>query len=64
MTTSVITFLEVYVTMGFPIEIMFIFKVIKSILKGHMINRILHSWSFHMKFMKLAEGAYHKFHIK
>ena len=28
-----------------------------------MINRILHSWSFHMKFMKLAEGSFHKFHI-
>ena len=23
-----------------------------------MINRILHSWSFHMKFMKLAEDLY------
>ena len=22
-----------------------------------MINRILHEWSFHMKFMKLAEGS-------
>ena len=29
-----------------------------------MINRILHSWSFHMKFMKLAKGSFHKFHIK
>ena len=27
-----------------------------------MINRILHSWSFHVKFMKLAEGSFHKFH--
>ena len=26
------------------------------ILKGHMINRILHSWSLHIKFMKVAEG--------
>ena len=25
-----------------------------------MINRILHSWSFHMKFMKRAEGSFHK----
>ena len=25
-------------------------------LNCHMINRILHSWSFHMKSMKLAEG--------
>ena len=23
-------------------------------LKGHMINRILHSWSFHMKFIKIS----------
>ena len=29
-----------------------------------MINRILHSWSFHMKFMKLAEGSFQKVHIK
>ena len=29
-----------------------------------MINRILHSLSFHMEFMKLAEGSFHKFHIK
>ena len=34
------------------------------IFKGRMINRILHSWSFHMKFMKLAEGSFHKFHMK
>ena len=32
--------------------------------KGHMVNRILHSWSFHMKFIKLAEGSFHKFHMK
>ena len=29
-----------------------------------MINRILHSWSFHTKFMKLAKGLFHKFHMK
>ena len=34
------------------------------ILKGHMIKRTLHSWSFHTKFMKLAEGSFHKFHMK
>ena len=45
------------------IEIMFILKAIKS-QKGHMINRILHSWSFHMKFMKRAFGEFHKFHMK
>ena len=33
-------------------------------LKGHMINRILHSWSFHMKFIKLAKGSFDKFHMK
>ena len=33
-------------------------------LKLHMLNRILHSWPFHMKFMKLAKGSFHKFHIK
>ena len=24
--------------------------------KGHVINRILHSWSFNMKFMKLLDN--------
>ena len=28
-----------------------------------MINRTLHSWSFHMKFTKLAEVSFHKFHM-
>ena len=32
--------------------------------KGHMIIRILHSWSFYMTFMKLAKGSFHKFHMK
>ena len=41
-----------------------IFKAINPILKDHMFNRILHPWSFHMKFMKLAEGSFHKFHIE
>ena len=49
---------------GFHIEIMFIVKAIKFQFKGHMINRILYSWSFHMKLMKLAEGAFHKFHME
>ena len=51
-------------TMRLPSEMVFIWKAIKSYKKGHMINRIVHSWSFHMKFMKLAEGSFHKFHIK
>ena len=36
----------------------------KAILNEHMINRILQSWSFHMKFIKLAEGSFDKFHMK
>ena len=40
------------------IEIIFILKVIKPILKGHMINRILYSSSFHVKFFKLAETRF------
>ena len=51
-------------TMRFLIEIIFILKAIKYHFKGHMINRILHSWSFHMKFMTPAEGSFHKFHMK
>ena len=52
--------IEMFVsTTGFLIEIMFILKVVKSLYNGFMINRILHSWSFHMKFMKLAEGSFH-----
>ena len=72
MTTCVITLWCVDVTslttsvsaMPFLAEIMLILWAIKSHLKGHMINRILHSWSFHMKFMKLAEDLFHKFHMK
>ena len=72
MTARVITLWREYVksltmfisTMRFLIEIMLNLKVIKFILKGHMINRILHSWSFHMKFMKQAYGSFHKFHMK
>ena len=43
---------NVHVNNAFHIELMFILKAITSRLKGHLINRILHSWSFH------------KFHIK
>ena len=72
MTTRVITLWRVHVmslttsvsTMRFLLEILSILKAINPILKGHMINRILHSWSFHMKFIKLAEGSFHKFHMK
>ena len=71
MTTRVITRWHVHVTsmttavsLRFLIEIMSILKVIKSHFKGHVINRILHSRSLYMKFMKLAEGSFHKFHMK
>ena len=49
---------------GFVIEILFILKAKKIHFKGYMINRILHSWSFLMKIMKLAEGSFHKYHMK
>ena len=67
--TCVITLWRVHVTslttICFLIEIMLILKAKKiPFLKCHMINMILHSWSFYMKFMKLAEGSFHKFHIK
>ena len=45
--------------MGFLVEIMFILNAIKSnFRKDHIINRILHSWSFHMKFMKLTKDSF------
>ena len=44
-------------TMHFSVEILSILKAKKALLKGHMINRILHSWSFHMN-IKLAEGSF------
>ena len=71
-TTREITLWRVHVTplttsistRRFIIEIVFTLSGIKPHLKGHLINKILHSWSFHMKFMKLAEGSFHKFHMK
>ena len=58
--TSLTTFMS---AMRFLIEIMFTLKAINLILKGHMINRILHSLSFHMKFVKLAKGSFLTFHV-
>ena len=55
---------NVLVKMRFLLEILSILKAIISSFKGHIINRILHSWSFHMKFMKLAENSFHKFLMK
>ena len=71
MTINVITLWYVHVTsltasvstMRFLLEIVSISKAINPILKGHMIGRILHSWSFHMKFMKLAFCAFHKYEM-
>ena len=72
MTTRVITLRRVHVTSlttsvsttRYLLEILSIFKAINLILKGHMINRILHSWSFYIKCMKLAEVSFHKFQMK
>ena len=58
MTTRVLTLLQEYVTsLTTSVTTMLIFignmstlKAIKSYLRSHMIKRILHSWSFHMKF--------------
>ena len=49
---------------AFSIQIMSILKAINTLLKGRMINRVLHLWSFHMKFIKLPKGWLDKFHMK
>ena len=72
MTTRVITLLREYVTslttsvttMQIFIGNMSTLRAIKTYFRSHMIKRILHSWSFHMKFIKLAEGSFNKFHMK
>ena len=48
---------------AFLIEILFALTALKTLLKGHMIKGILHSWSFHIKLSKLAEGSIDKFHM-
>ena len=55
---------KVYVNNAFSYLLMFILKAINPILKGHIINRILPSWSFHMKFMELAKGSFYKCPMK
>ena len=45
-------------------EVIFILKVIKCHFKGSYDNRILHSWSFPINFMKRALSSFHKFHMK
>ena len=47
--------------MHFFVEIL---SILNALLKGHMINRIIHEWSFHIKFIKHAEGSFDKFHMK
>ena len=72
MTTCVITLLREYgtslttsvKTMLIFIENMSTLNALKSYFKSHMIKQILHSWSFHMKFIKLAEGSFNNFHMK
>ena len=52
-----------YISVNF-IENMSTLNTIKSYFKSHMIKRILLLWSFHMKFIKHAEGSFNKFHMK
>ena len=71
-TTRVITLLRVWVTslttsvstMRFHIEFMLIFKAMKSYFKGSYDKQNLTLVVIFMKSMKLAEGSFHKFHIK
>ena len=72
MTTPVLTLLWEYATtLTTSVTPMLIFtgnmstlKAVKSYLRSHIIKRILHSWSFHMKFIKHAECSFNKFHMK
>ena len=45
-------------------EIISILKEINLVLKEYMINRLLHSWSFNIKFKKRAFCELHKFDMK
>ena len=53
-------------SIAFSIEIMSNLKTINSGLNGHMINRILHEWSFHMKVYETSLRILHEwsFHMK
>ena len=62
-TRNVIDNVRVNNASQFLIEIIFILKAMKSHFKNHMINKILHSSSLHMKFVKRAFGEFHKFHM-
>ena len=50
--------------MRFHIEFMLIFKAMKSYFKGSYDKQNLTLVVIFMKSMKLAEGSFHKFHIK
>ena len=65
-TTRVLTLLREYATTSLTtsvatmlifIENMSTLTALKFFFKSHMIKRILHSWSFHIKFIKLAEAC-------
>ena len=72
MTTRVITLWRVDVTslttsmstMCFLIERLFVLKAIKSNSKGSYDKQNLTLVVISYKFMKLAEGSFHKFHMK
>ena len=73
MTTRVITLWRECVTslttsmstMRFHIELMFILQAIKSPFQGsYDKNSKSNALSFYMNFVKLAEGSFHKFHMK
>ena len=57
MTTSV-------TTLQIIIEIKKTLKATNLHLNDHMTNRFLHSWSFHIKWIKLAKGSLNKCHTK
>ena len=59
--TSLTTFMP---TMNFLIEIMFILKAIKFHFSRSYDKQNLTIVPFHINFMKLAKGSFHKFHIK
>ena len=70
MTTRVLTLKEYdtslttsVTTMQSFIEYISTLKAIKSCINDHMIKGILHSWLFHMKSIKLAEGSLNQFHM-
>ena len=48
----------------FEIHVLSILKAIKSNFKGSYDKQNLTLVVIHMKFMKLAEGSIHKFHVK